>query len=95
MSSFIKFNVIEILKYEMPMKLNHIKDPPIVNYFVIGGKGKFYDPIRVSESYERKREDFPQRKRNSREHQGRREKCQGRREKRMSKVTTQEKVKAE
>ena len=52
MISFIKFNVIiEILKYEKPMKLNHIKDRQVVNYFVIGDKGKFYDPTRVSKSH--------------------------------------------
>ncbi len=51
MISFIKFNVIiEILKYEKPTKLNHIKDRQVVNYFVIGDKGKFYDPTRVSKS---------------------------------------------
>ena len=58
--------ITEILKYEKPMKLNHIKDPPNSELVGEGGKEKFYDPIRVSESYERKREDFPQRKRKSR-----------------------------
>ena len=47
----------EILKYEKPMKLNHIKDRQVVNYFVIGDKGKFYDPTRVSKSH-KKRENF-------------------------------------
>ena len=66
MISFIKFNVIiEILKYEKPMELNHIKDRQVVNYFVIGDKGKFYDPTRVSESHESAGYD-PQHKRNSR-----------------------------
>ena len=58
MISFIKFNVIiEILKYEKPMKLNHIKDRQVVNYFVIGDKEEFYDPTRVSKSH-KKRENF-------------------------------------
>ena len=59
MISFIKFNVIiEILKYEKPMKLSHIKDRQVVNYFVIGDKGKFYDPTRVSKSHKNGR-TFP------------------------------------
>ena len=44
--------ITEVLKYEKPIKLDHTKDHQVVNYFMIGDKGKFYDPTRVSKSHE-------------------------------------------